>query len=389
MPEFRLPSLGADMESATLREWFVQPGAVVKKGDVVASVETDKGIIDIEIHESGTIAKLLVQPDEKVPVGAVLATVDSEQDLKPTERTIKSAAKPAPLAIAQGPDKDAGSTSEPEPEPELERLRISPLARRRARELAVDPASVTGSGPDGAITLEDIERYAGPAAPPEPKEAGMRRAIAAAMSRSKREIPHYYLSTSIDVTRMLAWLQERNAKKGVEERMLYVIPLLKAVAGALKKVPELNGHYRNAAPQISAELHLGVAVSLRSGGLVVPVLRGVQDKPLDSLMPEFADLVNRARTGHLLSSEVEGATITISSLGDQGVEIVFPVIHPPQLAIVGFGSVAERVRPVDGKPAVRQIICASLAADHRASDGHRGAIFLAEIDRLLQEPEKL
>lgn len=385
MPEFRLPSLGADMESATLREWFVQPGAVVKKGDVVASVETDKGIIDIEIHESGTIAKLLVQPDEKVPVGAVLATVDSEQDLKPTERTIKSAAKPAPLAIAQGPDKDAGSTSEPE----LERLRISPLARRRARELAVDPASVTGSGPDGAITLEDIERYAGPAAPPEPKEAGMRRAIAAAMSRSKREIPHYYLSTSIDVTRMLAWLQERNAKKGVEERMLYVIPLLKAVAGALKKVPELNGHYRNAAPQISAELHLGVAVSLRSGGLVVPVLRGVQDKPLDSLMPEFADLVNRARTGHLLSSEVEGATITISSLGDQGVEIVFPVIHPPQLAIVGFGSVAERVRPVDGKPAVRQIICASLAADHRASDGHRGAIFLAEIDRLLQEPEKL
>lgn len=389
MPEFRLPSLGADMESATLREWFVQPGAVVKKGDVVASVETDKGIIDIEIHESGTIAKLLVQPDEKVPVGAVLATVDSEQDLKPTERTIKSAAKPAPLAIAQGPDKDAGSTSEPEPEPELERLRISPLARRRARELAVDPASVTGSGPDGAITLEDIERYAGPAAPPEPKEAGMRRAIAAAMSRSKREIPHYYLSTSIDVTGMLAWLQERNAKKGVEERMLYVIPLLKAVAGALKKVPELNGHYRNAAPQISAELHLGVAVSLRSGGLVVPVLRGVQDKPLDSLMPEFADLVNRARTGHLLSSEVEGATITISSLGDQGVEIVFPVIHPPQLAIVGFGSVAERVRPVDGKPAVRQIICASLAADHRASDGHRGAIFLAEIDRLLQEPEKL
>lgn len=389
MPEFRLPSLGADMESATLREWFVQPGAVVKKGDVVASVETDKGIIDIEIHESGTIAKLLVQPDEKVPVGAVLATVDSEQDLKPTERTIKSAAKPAPLAIAQGPDKDAGLTSEPEPEPELERLRISPLARRRARELAVDPASVTGSGPDGAITLEDIERYAGPAAPPEPKEAGMRRAIAAAMSRSKREIPHYYLSTSIDVTGMLAWLQERNAKKGVEERMLYVIPLLKAVAGALKKVPELNGHYRNAAPQISAELHLGVAISLRSGGLVVPVLRGVQDKPLDSLMPEFADLVNRARTGHLLSSEVEGATITISSLGDQGVEIVFPVIHPPQLAIVGFGSVAERVRPVDGKPAVRQIICASLAADHRASDGHRGAIFLAEIDRLLQEPEKL
>ncbi|AOS97951.1 Dihydrolipoyllysine-residue acetyltransferase component of pyruvate dehydrogenase complex [Microbulbifer aggregans] len=389
MPEFRLPSLGADMESATLREWFVQPGAVVKKGDVVASVETDKGIIDIEIHESGTIAKLLVQPDEKVPVGAVLATLDSEQDLKPTERTIKSAAKPAPLAIAQGPDKDAGLTSEPEPEPELERLRISPLARRRARELAVDPASVTGSGPDGAITLEDIERYAGPAAPPEPKEAGMRRAIAAAMSRSKREIPHYYLSTSIDVTGMLAWLQERNAKKGVEERMLYVIPLLKAVAGALKKVPELNGHYRNAAPEISAELHLGVAISLRSGGLVVPVLRGVQDKPLDSLMPDFADLVNRARTGHLRSSEVEGATITISSLGDQGVEVVFPVIHPPQLAIVGFGSVAERVRPVDGKPAVRQIICASLAADHRASDGHRGAIFLAEIDRLLQEPEKL
>jgi pyruvate dehydrogenase E2 component (dihydrolipoamide acetyltransferase) len=387
MSEFRLPSLGADMESATLREWFVKPGAVVKKGDIIASVETDKGIIDIEVQDSGTIATLLVQPDEKVPVGTVLATLSGG------EATSSGSPASLPQREPQGAPKKsvppkkisaAGTAA-----PDGERPRISPVARRRARELNVDLASITGSGQQGAITLQDVERFSGPGAPSEPQEAGMRRVIAAAMARSKREIPHYYLSTSIDITAMLAWLHRRNSEKPLEERMVYAIPLLKAVAKALQKIPELNGFFREGEAQLSTDVHVGMAISLRSGGLVVPALRGVQEKSVDTLMVEFTDLVSRARNGHLRGSEVQGATITVSSLGEQGVETVFPIIYPPQLSIVGFGSVVERIRPLNGKPAVRNVICASLAADHRVSDGHRGAVFLAEIDRLLQEPDTL
>ncbi|WP_346840095.1 dihydrolipoamide acetyltransferase family protein [Microbulbifer sp. SAOS-129_SWC] len=398
MSDFHLPSLGADMESATLREWFVKPGDRVKKGDIVAAVETDKGIIDIEIFESGTFDNILVQPDQKVPVGTVLATYSVEGETADTaagavaaqqpasQKTEKSSAPPASTIAQRG-----GATTAAHA-----RLRISPAARRRARELGIDPSGITGSGPGGAISVEDVVHSAGPAAPatrPQPAErpaAGdMRHAIAAAVAHSKREIPHYYLSTSIDLSRALDWLQAHNAERPLQQRAVYALLLLKAVARAVQKTPELNGFFIDGATQRHDEVHIGVAISLRSGGLVVPALHSVQDKGIDALMPEFADLVNRARGGHLRATELQDATITVTSLGEQGVETVFPIIYPPQVAIVGFGSIVERVWPVDGKPQLRRIINASLAADHRVSDGHRGGIFLTELDRLLQEPEAL
>ena len=404
MSEFRLPSLGADMTDATMREWFVKPGDTVKKGDSIAAVETDKGIIDIEVFESGTVKEILVQPDEKVPVGAVLATILSETETETATATeteeraehgeaVFAAGKQAPLT-----DKPA-APGVPPPRPGA-RKRISPAARKRARELGVDPETIPGTGPDGAVTLEDVANSAGPAAPTgaaagtaerpaEPAANAMRHAIAAAVTRSKREIPHYYLSTSIDLTPALTWLEQQNAKRPLAARMVYAILLLKAVAGALHKVPEMNGFFTGGSAQVKDDVHIGVAISLRSGGLLVPTLRDVHRKDPDGLMAEFADLVNRARSGHLRGSQLQDATITVTSLGEQGVESVFPIIYPPQLAIVGFGSIVERVRPVNGTPQVRRIINASLAADHRASDGHRGALFLSEIDRLLQEPERL
>ncbi|WP_308367370.1 MULTISPECIES: dihydrolipoamide acetyltransferase family protein [unclassified Microbulbifer] len=396
MSEFQLPSLGADMESATLREWFVNPGDRVKKGDIVAAVETDKGIIDIEIFEAGTVEKILVQPDEKVPVGTVLATYRGEGE--PEEKIEKEKVKKE-IAAERGkpaaPEPAATAPAVAIPEAK-ERKRISPAARKRARELGIDPEKIHGTGSGGAVTLEDVISSAGPAAlvetavkGEEKAETGMRRAIAAAMARSKKEIPHYYLSTSIDLTPALSWLALRNAERPLPQRMVYAVLLLKAVARALEKVPEMNGFFVDDQAQVHSEVHIGVAISLRRGGLLVPGLRDVHKKDLDSLMPDFADLVSRARVGHLRSSELQDATITVTSLGEQGVEMVFPIIYPPQLAIVGFGSVVERVWPVDGKPQIRRIINASLGADHRASDGHRGALFLAEIDRLLQEPQKL
>lgn len=402
MSDFLLPSLGADMDAATLVEWRVKPGDQFKRGDIVAAVETDKGIIDIELFEDGIVDQILVQPGARVAVGSVLATFHAVGDASSAPAEIPAA---VPLAVAEEPPAPAAVTqlskssiadtaAEHEHEHEHERARISPAARRRARELNVDIENIAGSGPHGAITVEDVEQagsvvVASTEKPAEKASTGMRRAIAAAMARSKREIPHYYLSTAIDLTQLLKWLEQLNASRPLTERIVYAVPLLKAVALALQSVPELNGTYVDNEFCASPTMHIGFAISLRQGGLVVPALRDVDKKDCATLMRELDDLVARARSGHLRSSELLDSTLTITSLGEQGIETVFPIIYPPQVAIVGFGSVVERAWSIDGMLASRHVITATLAADHRVSDGHRGARYLAALNRLLQEPDKL
>jgi pyruvate dehydrogenase E2 component (dihydrolipoamide acetyltransferase) len=265
-----------------------------------------------------------------------------------------------------------------------QRRRISPLARRRAKELGVDLARVAGSGQDAAITEADIERAAtAPKASIAPmtaqqRSAAMRKAIALAMARSKREIPHYYLGLEIKLERALTWLERENAARSIVERVLYSVLLIKAVALAVREVPEMNGFWVNDGFQASAAVHLGMAISLRGGGLVAPALHDADRKSLADLMRELRDLVARTRAGSLRSSELSDPTITLTNLGEQGVDSVFGIIFPPQVALVGFGRISER-----------RSIQVSLSADHRASDGHRGALFLAAIDRRLQAPETL
>jgi pyruvate dehydrogenase E2 component (dihydrolipoamide acetyltransferase) len=217
----------------------------------------------------------------------------------------------------------------------------------------------------------------------------MRRVIAAAMARSKREIPHYYLATTIDLSKALAWLAVENTKRPVTKRLLYSVLLIRAVGLALRSTPELNGFWIDDGFKAGEGIHIGVAISLRQGGLINPAIHDVDKRNLDELMENMLDLVNRARTGHLRSSELSDGTITVTNLGEQGVESVFGVIYPPQVALVGFGKITERPVAKDGMVGVRPVIDASLAADHRVSDGHRGGRFLVAIDRLLQEPEKL
>jgi pyruvate dehydrogenase E2 component (dihydrolipoamide acetyltransferase) len=277
------------------------------------------------------------------------------------------------------------------------RLKISPLARKLAAELGVDPASVRGTGAGGAITREDVQRAAAARAAarteaPRPaldRQARLRQAIGAAMARSKREIPHYYLATTIDMHRATTWLAEENLKRSVPDRLLYGVLLIKAVALALKEVPELNSVWRGSEAVRSEAVHAGVAISLRGGGLVAPALHDAAARSLGDLMRQFRDLVQRARTGGLRSSELSDPTITITSLGEQGVESVFGVIFPPQVAIVGFGKLVERPWVAEGRLVARPVVTATLSADHRVSDGHRGGLFLAAVDRLLQEPSRL
>jgi pyruvate dehydrogenase E2 component (dihydrolipoamide acetyltransferase) len=265
-----------------------------------------------------------------------------------------------------------------------------------AEARGIDLSVVTGSGPSGAITSTDIERYL--AAAPAPAErkralwldpAAMRAAIAAAMARSKREIPHYYLEHQIDVTPCERWLAERNATLPSDGRLLIGALALKAVALALPRFPAFNGFYRDSKFEPSKAVHVGVAIAIRGGGLAAPALHDADQLSLDDLMNRMRDLVQRTRAGRIRSSEMSDPTITVSSLGERGVEALFGVIYPPQVAIVGFGKVVTRPWVVDGAIGPRSVVTMTLAADHRVTDGHAGALFLAEIGKLLQEPEEL
>jgi pyruvate dehydrogenase E2 component (dihydrolipoamide acetyltransferase) len=217
----------------------------------------------------------------------------------------------------------------------------------------------------------------------------MRQAITAAMARSKREIPHYYLSTTIDMQPAMDWLAEENSRRSVGDRLLYGVLLLKAVSLALREVPELNAYWQGNRAVRSDEIHVGVAISLREGGLVAPAIHNTDQRNVGDLMEAFRDLVLRARSGRLRSSELSEPTITVTSLGENAVETVFGVIYPPQVALVGFGTISERPWAANRCLTSRRSITGTLAADHRASDGHRGGIFLNTVARLLQEPEKL
>lgn len=393
MIEFKLPSLGADMDEGVLLEWKVQAGDAVKKGQVVAVVDTSKAAVDVESWQEGTVAELLVAPGARIPVGTVLATF-----LEPGEQpgAARSVSAPAAAAPAVPPAAPAASAA-PAPAAAMPapRRMVSPAARKHAQELGVDVDKIGGTGPHGTVTLEDVEHAAravvkpAAAAAPVDKSAEMRRAIAAAMARSKREIPHYYVAETIALAKALAWLQAENAKRSMAERLLPAALLLKAVALALKRFPELNGVFVDGAFRASASAHLGVAISLRQGGLIAPALLDADAKPLTQLMQELTDLVKRCRAGSLKSSEMSEPTITVTNLGDQGSEQVFGVIYPPQVALVGFGRIHERPWAENGGLKVMPTVTASLSADHRVSDGHRGALFLIELRELLQRPEEL
>lgn len=398
MTEFRMPSLGADMTAGTLVSWLKQPGEPVRRGDLIAEVDTDKGSIDVEVFADGVLERCLVEPGQKVPVGTVLALI---RESGPTAAEPLTPASATAQASAPAPGPGAAPPAVSAPPAAAVGHRASPLARRMAEQLGVDLAGLHGTGPGGAITADDVQAARPPsaaAAAPAPAPASgatddagarMRRAIAAAMARSKREIPHYYLGTTIDLGRVTEWLAAANASRAVAERILPGALLLKAVALALRDFPDLNAWYQDGRLVPKPSIHLGVAIALRQGGLIAPAILDADRLPVEDLMRRLTDLVARARNGQLRSSELAEGTVTVTSLGDQGAESGFGVIFPPQTALVGYGKIVERPWVVDGRVVPRPVVTATLSADHRVSDGHRGGRFLSAIDQLLQEPDRL
>ncbi len=419
-----MPSLGADMDAGTILKWHVAPGDVVHRGDIVALVDTSKAEIDVEVFEDGVVEELLVPVGERVPVGTPLALLTGVADEAAPSAPAPSAPAPAvPAAPAPVPSPRVAPAPIPAPRvapvPALalaavaHRPRVSPLARRIAADLHVDLAALKGSGPGGAVVRADVERAAAgpvaggaaaepagngsapvpaapPPAPPAPPAPGMalRIAMGNLMARSKREVPHYYLRAEIELSEPLARLRAANAARPVAERVLPAALLLQAVARAARDVPEVNGFWIDGEHRRSEAVHLGVAISQRGGGLIAPAIHDADGKDLDELMRDLRDLVARARRGGLRASEMADPTITVTNLGDQGVDEVLGVIYPPQVALVGFGRIQDRPWAVDGMLGVRPVVTATLSADHRASTGAEGARFLAALERHLRTTEE-
>ena len=395
-----MPSLGADMEDGKVVQWLVKPGDKIRKGDIVAVVETHKGAIDIEIFEDATVSELCASEGETVKVGGLLARLQGDGQAAAPSISPKPKSKPQPQPQQQ--QKPAPARAAPVPGFVItrgSRIKVSPAARRLAHELGIDPERLKGTGVDGSVSLADVElaRASGVTREPEaaPVRRGgfdpaeMRRAIAAAMTRSKREIPHYYLSNTVDMAASLAWLSRYNESCSPAERMLAAALLLKAAALALAKAPRLNGFWQDDGFTPGEGIHIGWAISLRGSGLVSPAIHDVDTLALPELMAKLKDVVARARSGGLRSSELMDSTVTVTSLGERGADGVTGVIYPPQVAIIGFGRIRERPWVVEGKVTPRPLVDVSLAADHRVSDGHAGGRMLSTLEQLLQEPEKL
>jgi len=336
MIEFLMPSLGADMEAGTLVEWLVKPGDVVRRGDIIAVVDTQKGLIDIEVFDEGTISELVIKENEKVPVGTVMALIASGE----VEGIKKEAIKPAKKVEEKIATKKIVAVQTPR------FIKASPLAKRIAAEKGIELNTIQGTGENGAITKDDVEQaIIEKMAPKEEKKIAttenIRMAVAAAMSKSNREIPHYYLETKVDMSKAFSWLAEANKQRSVKQRLLPVVLLIKAVAKALTELPDLNGYWQNGLERKS-DINIGFVVSLRSGGVMIPAIHNADKKTVDELMTSLNDIIPRARAMKLRSSELSESTFTITSLGEGNVETVYGVIYPPQVALIGFGSITEQ-----------------------------------------------
>lgn len=381
MIEFRMPSLGADMEDGTLIEWKKKTGDTVKRGDCIAEVETQKGLIEIEVFDEGIIDEILIPEGTKVPVGTIMAMIKPSSvsletkptTLQPTEEKITE-----PILIENIEEKS---------------IKASPLARRIASDNHIDISKIKGTGEDGVITKDDVEQVIRQQKPTEtakkiPSTETIRAAVAAAMSKSNREIPHYYLEKKINITQALVWLKEQNKERKVTARLLPVVLFIKATAKTLTGFPDLNAVWENGL-QPKTSINIGFVVSLRTGGIIVPAISNANLKSIDEIMETLNDIIPRARALKLRSSELSDSTITLTNLGEGGADSVFGVIYPPQVAVIGFGSISEQPFAENGMLGIRSVVSVSLAGDHRATDGLTGSRFLSALDTNLQNPETL
>jgi pyruvate dehydrogenase E2 component (dihydrolipoamide acetyltransferase) len=391
--EVILPRLGQGMESGTIVRWLKSEGEPVKKGEPLFELDTDKVTQEVEAEAAGVLLKIAVAEGE-VPVGQTVAFIGAEGEDVPE---VVAAASPQeektaePQPVQEAPQQAAAATTNG-------RIKASPLARRIARERGVELSGIRGTGPDGRIVAEDVERAeaGGPPPPSAPAPAlaptreveripltNIRKTIARRLTEAW-QIPVFQLQTSADMTRanaLVAKLRERDP----DVRVTVTDVLTKVCAMALMRHREVNAEFTDEALLIHPSANVGLAVATLQG-LVVPVIRSAERLSLSEIPRIRADLVGRARESKLRAEDLEGGTFTISNLGMYAVESFTAVLNPPQAAIVAVGATEDRVVPVDGGTAVRPMVTLTATFDHRAVDGAPAAAFLQTLKESLEDP---
>ncbi len=414
--EVPMPRLSDTMEEGRVLQWYKQVGDSIKKGELLAEIETDKAVMDLESVEEGTLLQLLVAEGGSAALGAPIALVGDESEIgkqiavaAPTEPAAGDAPESGvdlgspQRAVADGSTGETGSASQPADAAQTDaasgRVKASPLARRMAAEQGLDLTKITGTGPGGRIVKDDVEKAArdaavsdDPAAMPSETEVAslsrMQATIVRRMVESKTTVPHFYLTLEVDMSAAKAMRAEVNAAWSEEERISYNDIIMRATALSLMRHPDANGYYRDGGFVYHQEANIGIAVAVPSG-LLVPVLKNCDTKPLRQLAVEAKVLVERTREGKNRPGDLEGGTFTVSNLGMFGVRDFYAIVNPPQSAIIAVGGIEPRPVVRDGEIVIRDIMFLSISADHRILYGAPAAEFLRDLKDLLESPYNL
>ncbi len=425
MSEIAMPRLSDTMEEGTIAHWLKKPGDEIKKGDILAEIETDKATMDLEAYEAGTLQQILVQEGQTVPIGQAIALIGSgavaPQPSQPAPAASQTGSNGAgATATAESPPKVETSTQAPvtTESGEGEAIKASPLARRMAEEHNINLSQIAGTGPGGRIVRDDIEDALGqrgappapaptPAAPPQAAPAAaappsapppdaelvklsrVQMLIARRLTESKQTIPHFYVSSEVDMTDTLAMRQVLNANAGEGGVKVSVNDLIiKACALALEKFPEVNSSLKDDYFIRYKRIHVGMAVDAPTG-LVVPVIHDANTKGVRSIAHESKALITKARNNKLTPADLEGGTFSVSNLGMMDASNFIAVINPPQAAILAIAATRKQFVPIDGQPVIRDLMTMTMSTDHRILSGAAVARFLQEVKRLLQDPYSL
>jgi len=411
--EIVMPRMSDTMEQGRIVRWLKKPGDHVEKGEPLAEIETDKAVVQLESYETGTLEKILLPEGESAPIGRPIAQIATGRE---------AAEREARVAAAAPAERPAAAPPRPAPAPAAppERVKASPIARRIAEERGIDLSQIRGTGPGGRVTREDVEAYlsreaaraekehewaAAPAlptapvprpAPPPPAapEVGptetvelsrMRRTIGGRMAESKTTIPHFYVTSEIDMAEALGLRRRLNAAWAPETISITDV-IVRAVALALRKFPDVNASYRDGHIERHLQINVGIGVAMPEEGLTVPVVRNADGKGLREIARETKGLVERARSGKALPGDFGGGTFTISNLGMYDVEEFIAIITPPEAAILAVASIKQQPVAVDGQVKVSERMRVTLSGDHRVFAGETAARFLQEVKRLLENP---
>ena len=392
--EVTMPSMGADMTEGTIVKWLKNEGDEVKRGDKLAEIETDKTVVEMECYNDGILKKIIVQEGQAVPVGDLIAYIGDAGDEVPegSSNVNNNTAPESTNSI------EIVENQTPNPSPNIGKVKASPIAKKLATELGVDLTSINGSGPGGRITREDVEEASRGSASADSIQGSedsnsvpltpMRKAIAGVVSKSKSEIPHFYISNSADMSEVIKMRSEFNEKNSVKVSVNDIV--LFAVTQALKKFPKFNSSFNNGNLIEHKNINVGMAIALPVG-LIVPAVLGCEDKSLTEISDSAKDLASRAKGSGspLTQEENNGATFSVSNLGMFDIDEFVAIIVPPQSAILSVGKANDEVIVKEGNMVISKIMKMTLSVDHRVNDGAEAAMFLGELKEILETPNQI